>query len=494
MKHRALNLFRGHRLDYWLIGGLILALSLINVWWAQTETRPPHWDMARHLWTSLLYFNDGHHFLSLLGDYHYYPPLVYWLAQPWYRMVDTSIASAVASNVIFIGVLLASVYAIGRRLGGRAVALSATLLTASYPMLITQFKEFQLDAPLTAMVALALALLTYSEGFRRPRYTLAFGIICGLGMLTKWTFALCIGLPLLVSLWQAARTDFQTKRADRLKVIAVAALLAYVVASPWYIQNLGQLRIDMRNGGAAQAALEGDPVVGSTAANLWYLKNLLTQQVFLPGFLLFMGGLAWMVMRWRRLRLEQWYPLLLVGGIYLVFTVIANKDARYTMPLLPGVALVSTLWIGSLSLKAKRIAVGVAALYSLVCIAGISFAPKFLPSNLAFTVGDLEIPVYAERGYIIGPPTHEQWGLQDVFAYLSCQPTGHRHLVYTGPDTIWFNNWDFTYYAERYNVAMTSKESADYALTRSAKPLTGESLLSRTLPDGTYLQLTKVAR
>ncbi len=34
---------------------LLASVALLNVLWSLLKPRPPHWDMGRHLWTSLVY-------------------------------------------------------------------------------------------------------------------------------------------------------------------------------------------------------------------------------------------------------------------------------------------------------------------------------------------------------------------------------------------------------------------------------------------------------
>ncbi|MER3412370.1 MAG: 4-amino-4-deoxy-L-arabinose transferase, partial [Thermoleophilia bacterium] len=81
-------------------------------------------------------------------------------------------------------------YGLGRRLWGRGTGLLAALLVATSPMLASLFKDFMLDAPLTAMTALALYLLVRSQELARRGASIALGVACGLGMLTKWSFGL----------------------------------------------------------------------------------------------------------------------------------------------------------------------------------------------------------------------------------------------------------------------------------------------------------------
>ncbi|MER3412369.1 MAG: hypothetical protein C4305_08800, partial [Thermoleophilia bacterium] len=69
-------------LDAALLVLLVLAIAALDQLWVALETRPPHWDKARHLTNALVYrdlFASGDLWGAIV-DYHTYPPLVYWLA------------------------------------------------------------------------------------------------------------------------------------------------------------------------------------------------------------------------------------------------------------------------------------------------------------------------------------------------------------------------------------------------------------------------------
>ncbi len=488
LRHRLAAATTWRYTDGILIAATTLIVTALNYWWATIDTRPPDWDTARHLWTTLLYLGalHQHAILPFLQQYHYYPPLVYWVTLPFYKLFGTNLQIAILSNVIWIAILLSSTYAIGRRVGGRTVGLAAMLLAASYPMFVSQFKELQLDAPLAAMVALALYLLISSEGFRRRGYTLAFGVCCGLGMLTKWTFIACIAVPALYALVLAVIADVRARTPRRVAVIGVAALLAYAICSPWYTANIQQFRIDMKANGAPQAKLEGDPAVGSFAGNTYYFFNWINQQLFLPGLALFGAGLTTLGLK-RRLRPGMAELLLAVGGMYLIFTLLPNKDARYTLPALPAIAVISVVWLAFLGRRRHVIAAGLLTVYAISMFAVISFGSALLPRNAAFSIGSQPLTVFAQRGYIIGAPQHQNWGLQNVFAYVAKQPIGQRSLSYTGPDTIWCNGWDLTYYSQLDGVSL--KAHATYRLIRTTGPAKSGAILHYRLPDQTNLGL-----
>src|SRR5262245_23278336 len=201
-----LPVIRIRNVDVVLLAGFVLCVTALNQLWLSREHRPPHWDKARHLFTSLQTkdaFGSGFHWLT---DFHTYPPLVYWVADLFYGVLGTeAIRAAVLSQTVFLAILTFSTYGIGRRLWGRRVGLLSAVYVVMSPMLISQFKDFMLDAPLTAMSALTLYLLIRCDYFALQRPSLLLGVAFGFGLLTKWNFVLYVGLPVLYvvgrSLW-----------------------------------------------------------------------------------------------------------------------------------------------------------------------------------------------------------------------------------------------------------------------------------------------------
>src|SRR5262249_15042763 len=157
-----------------------------------------HWDMGHHLFDSLVYEHLSlAHPLRLLETYTYYPPFVYWTTDVFYALLGSdALWVAELSNTVFVAILVFSTYGLGSRLWGRRVGTLAAVFVVTTPMLVTAFKEYMLDAPLTAMVALALYLLVAGDRFAGRGHALALGAACGFGLLTKWTFAVVLALPL----------------------------------------------------------------------------------------------------------------------------------------------------------------------------------------------------------------------------------------------------------------------------------------------------------
>lgn len=482
--------------DALALGFGVALVTALNLLWLSLETRPPHWDKARHLTNSLLYRDTFAHgdLGGALTDYHTYPPLIYWIADAFYVVFRTTDAwAATFSQAVFLAVLAFSTYGLGRHLWSRGVGLLAAVFVVTSPMLVSQFKDFMIDAPLTAMTALGLYLLVRSEEFARRGASVALGVACGLGMLTKWNFALYLALPVAVAV---VRATLASRRGPRLTNVTLAAAITVAISGAWYVANLSQA-IEDTAGNSRAAQIEGDPAVASVAGVFWYAWNLVSNQLFLLPFLLCAVGVVLLVFR-KDARERNLYPALLVIGTYVAYTALVNKDDRYTEPMLPAVAIVATYWFDSLRVTVRRWAAAGLVAYGAITFAAISFGIGFLPGDVFVHLGrscaswpyhvgpcpglDLVsatqtfepsgeirnvrgIRLWSQDGYIDGPPSGERWYQEEMFQEAARRSRRRSlYLASSGFDLIWFNAYADQYFAQKYRVAwVAAPQQSDFA-------------------------------
>lgn len=485
--------------DQSLLAVLVLGIALANLAWIRAEGRGPHWDMARHLWTSLIYlgFVRHGHIKTILEGYYYYPPLVYLAVAPWYLIFGATITVAVSSNILYIGILAFSIYGIGRRLWNNNVGLLSAIFVLASPMLVSQFKEFQLDAPLTSMIAFGLYVLIRTEEFSNLTASAWLGLVIGLGMLTKWTYIFILGLPLVFAAGRALLAALRHKQTNRIVGLGLTGLIAYAVMSLWYITNQQILRIDLMVNGVAVGAREGLPVVGSFAANIWYLRILVNNQLYLVPLLFLIIGLFYTFRSKEAVRRNA-YPLLLIAGGGLFFTLLRNKDARYTLPLLIGIAIISTSWVTKLSARWQRWVAGGLVTYCFLAFSFISFGRGLLAKDIIlFPHQPIPLMVFGQHGYIIGAPSGEQWPQQEIYRTIVADKSAAPKTLNPTDnlDTIWFNNWGEQYYSLLYQIPFVPANEAGFMLQRTATEPPVMARFSRiqswVLPDGSHVALDR---
>jgi 4-amino-4-deoxy-L-arabinose transferase-like glycosyltransferase len=217
------------------VAALWLAAAVVNVAWLRADNTPPPWDQAWHLSWSLMYraMLDRWPLLTAWsGVAHastYYPPFFHLCAafvmgkcgilQSAWPGLSTQGVGAL-TNLAFMGVLLFATYGLAARCYGPAAGVFAAFLVAVYPILSGESRLVLLEYPLTALVALTLALLMASEGLTHPVWIWPLGIAAGLGMATKWSFAFVVLWPLIFAAADGARRAWAADDAEAAKRFA----------------------------------------------------------------------------------------------------------------------------------------------------------------------------------------------------------------------------------------------------------------------------------
>jgi 4-amino-4-deoxy-L-arabinose transferase-like glycosyltransferase len=384
-------------------------LCVVNLIWISHDTRPPFWDMANHQRFALrVHDSFGQHGMAALaaipGLTDSYPPLYHSIVALFYGLFGTNFDAAAWANIPAILILLMATYGIGRRVYSPPLAATAAVLVNFYPLLIWLSRETLIDYWLTSLVALSIWLLLQTEGFSRKGWSVALGVCCALGMLTKWTFPFFVVLPYL---WVA-----RNRWKDAMTPVAVAFLLA----AAWYIPALPLLR-NFSAINAAGAQSEGDPSLVSGQALIFYWRALEGYQLFLPLFLAFVAGAALLARRFE----YSWMPVVLwAAGGWLALLFFANKDPRYSAPLLPAVALITARIFEN-----RSAALLVLFPFLIFQHYMVSFGIPQLPDSIVMVKG-VEGPLswnwnlYTQRYFgLWGPPAREDWRIDRVLDRVS---------------------------------------------------------------------------
>jgi 4-amino-4-deoxy-L-arabinose transferase-like glycosyltransferase len=197
------------------------------------------------------------------------------------------------AQVVMLGFLalgVVSVFLLGRHLLDTEAGLLAAFLLATALFVIFSLTNFQLDLPLTGMVAFALYLLMRTEGFSLTSWSLALGIAARIGMLTKPPFVVYLLPPLLWVVWQAVRFHEEGGRTARLGRLAAAQVAATALTLPWYGPRLIGLPLQVANRSFKHAALEQKPGTFSPEG-LRHYPTMFPTQFGLLAVPLFLWGL-----------------------------------------------------------------------------------------------------------------------------------------------------------------------------------------------------------
>src|SRR5215470_513258 len=212
----SLSLWQGSRREWLLIAAIFAGLAGVAGVWLALDRRPPEWDHANHLERVVNGAHDMAHanVAAIIERSSFYPPLAACAAGLAYSLAPSDVASAQVAILGFLALGMASVYVLARSSTSGVGSVVAALLFGSANFVVYSSLRFQLDLPLAGMVAVALVLLLRVEGFSRLGWSIALGVVLGLGMLTKPPFPVYV-LPAFVLVGAQGAWSAATRRPPR---------------------------------------------------------------------------------------------------------------------------------------------------------------------------------------------------------------------------------------------------------------------------------------
>lgn len=284
----------------------ILLLILGNVLWLSLDKNPPAWDQAAHLKGVLLVkqfiegsFNGG--FVDLIHSFWGYPPLIYFLG---------GVVGAKYLNTFFLILGVIGVYKLANK------KILPAILFSLFPVIYDISRNMLLDLALTVWVVWGLYFwMKKNDG--------KWLLMLILASLTKLNgFIYFVPMVVISVVERFKEKNFWKK--------AILGIFIYGVAVGWWWLINWTNIYQYLTGLAGQGEVATDPM------------NLSSWQTWIHYFKLFflnqlgpITALIFLIISKKENKKMWWW----LGAIYVIFTIIKNKDFRFTMPMLPVIAV-----------------------------------------------------------------------------------------------------------------------------------------------------------
>jgi hypothetical protein len=396
-------------------------IMMIHVLWEIRTDLPPIWDAAHHQikgWEYWQAMQEGTLWEGFSQISTHYPPLYYLLEALALSVFSQNQFLPLLSNLLGLFLLSYCSFGIAAFCMSKEVAVWAGLVTLLFPFVAWTSRLSLLDGLMAGWVAAAGYCLLRSRWFEGKGWTLAFGLACAAGTLTKWTFPVYMLLPLCFAL------VYSTNRKRALVNLMDAAILAIPLVFLWFLPNLSGL-LD-RYPTTAQTSLipwqpyprHGEPGLKTILGWIYYPRAISSYFLFLP-LTIAMVWSALFSLKNRRdvpdeVRCLWWW---LVGGMALLIFV-TPKDPRFALPLVPPLAVLLIYpWR-----KHKKWVTGI-FLFAFIQFLSVSFESPLHPSKIAFFETDdsdyqtiqQEWGLYQSHYFeVAGPPRRENWRFEEM--------------------------------------------------------------------------------
>jgi 4-amino-4-deoxy-L-arabinose transferase-like glycosyltransferase len=227
-----------------LVCFLLLPVLIAAIRWILDHPYGIHWDEA-------LYFNnvlkDLHNLYSgslrqlasiLVGGDVRRPPANLLLALPFLALFGFHTALARLVTLACWGASGWIIYLTGRRIASPAAGALAALVFCLSPEVISASVFFSTEGPFFLATAMLLYYISFYWGdeAEHARGWIGLGLSMGLGLLAKSSFLLIAGPILGVTLFFIHRKHLNL---PALYSFVKAGALAFVIAAPWWLKNLG---------------------------------------------------------------------------------------------------------------------------------------------------------------------------------------------------------------------------------------------------------------
>jgi len=309
-----------------------------------------------------------------------YPPLYYLIATMILRFFNAPLMFMTSS--LFLCLLIFSSYKIAKLINDETSGLLTSVIICFYPIIHFSSLAYNLEIAQAAMVSLSLYLLIKTEYFNNRKFSLLFGIVFALSMLTKQQALFFIIGPLFIVLMRTF-VRFKIKK-NQLHNLIIAFLIFILISTSFfyyiYFEPISWQKIVIRS--RLTSALDIDSKHWFTLDHLiFYFKILVTPQIGIINLiiLLFSGAIFYHEEKYAEYRslFSAWIII-----PFIILTFIPAKFHEYTISYLPALALITGLGISSI--RNKFIKIGSIVLVCILCLyqcAGYFF-PSYIPERL----------------------------------------------------------------------------------------------------------------
>ena len=425
---------------YFLIAAITVFYLINNFIWLNFNVYPYGPDEFSHLLIAQNFYNgiiSGRieRLLELfkLSTDAIYPPLFHFTAALLCFFLGASSISPLIINLLYLLILLFSVYAIGCKLYDRSVGVLATLLISLYPMVFRYSRFFGLDFAQMSMVCLSICFLIYTEYFSNRKFSVLLGISIGLGMLVKWAFLLFLSGPLACVILQAF---LRAKKNLGLCVVFINLLLSLLIgvliSLTWYLPSYAEVLIRLRMffwsifpHHCGQLLIQKTPVIFGLDRFFDYFCLLVNGQISLFFFLVFILAVPlFFIKRFNRVFLISWYIL-----PYILLSFSLQKEGRFMLSSLPAIALISAAGLRSLYFPRfnyflKHLLYAVILFIGLMQFFDVSYNYERKEKTFPFQtpigiIHMLYFPSTEHNGWAYGPPLRKDWKIDKIAASIA---------------------------------------------------------------------------
>lgn len=297
-----------------------------NITWLSLNKSTFGWDQAGHTIIAFKFadfFSGANRNQDFLSISDYYPPFVHLLVSFFMLIFGKNILIGpfVVTAFFILSIIFLYLYTY-QLFGDKLLSLFAAFLYSFLPNIYALSREFLLEIPLITMTLISFYFLEKTSYFHHRKNTILFAVFLGLTLSVKWTAGIFFLLPIIFGIKKI--WPFMAW-----KNLAILLGIVLLINLPWYIHNLP---IILHAAKVSASPNPANPKLTFSWENFkFYFFEMANFQLTWLGMVYLIFSLPFFIRKSR----HALYILSIFTFIYLVFTLIGNKDLRYVILLAP---------------------------------------------------------------------------------------------------------------------------------------------------------------
>lgn len=301
-------------------------------------------------WDEVTHFNGG--LLLLRGNFHeymatnaFYPPMFDLITAGYFGVAGASVFTGRLVAVTFSVLSLWVVFEMANRMYGPKTALISAIVLGITPGFVWLSRMAMIETMLVFFFTVSMLFFFNWLRALHSRDLIISGVAFGVGFLVKYQI-LVAGIVMITSILILARSYLKAKLA-RFPLLIVAAV---AVAIPWFLIAYQAYSSGILNQWIYALQI-GNPEKSLYSIRfptpIFYLIEMTWPYSYFHPISLFtyvLGLLGIGVLLWRR-KQEDKFLLIWFLVVYIFFTLIANRQWRYVVPLFPILAISASSFI-----------------------------------------------------------------------------------------------------------------------------------------------------
>ncbi len=427
------------RLDKWQLAVLVFALAYALLVTLNLGYIPMQWDEVNHFNGALLLIRGQIWQYAAINSF--YPPLYNLVTAAYFALAGASVLTGRFVTVTFSLLSIFIVYKIAKEMYGERTALVSAVLFAVMPGIVWLSSMALIETMLIFVFCVSmLFFFRWLQTNRERDLTLSI-VALAVGVVVKYQILVVAPIIMIVCFLVFGKGKFlktQTEMFVHSKRLWIGILLSVLAAFLLYafyasgLLNVWLYAMQVGNAGQAWYSNRFSTPIFYLLEMVWPYSDKHPISLLLYG--LGLTGLALLAVRRKP---QDKFLLVWFFVIYVVFTLIPNRQWRYVTPLFPVLAISATAFVASAigkaqktwqatknSLTKKRLAKFAAALLIVFTAIGV-----FYSSIDAYTwvaQGQTQVPI------------------QQATAYISSTTQGNQSVLVLCPynlfnkDMVWF--------------------------------------------------------